>query len=94
MIDPTKIDFNQIPKKFCDGAIGAFNKDSFYFAFTSGNNLDSFATTPRVMKDIAIFLDKHVKNYEKQYGEIDMTPPLIPSPIQSSDLGDIGEEKK
>ena len=92
MIDPKKVDFNQLPKKFCDGAIGAFNKDTFYLAITSGNNLDVFATTPRVMKDISIFLNNHVKNYEKQHGEIDMTPALIPSPIQSSDLGDV--EKK
>jgi hypothetical protein len=46
------------------------------------------------MKDIAIFMDNHVKNYEKQFGEIDMTPPLIPSPIQSSDLGDGGKDKQ
>ncbi|HNW71824.1 MAG TPA: hypothetical protein PKZ36_01975 [Candidatus Paceibacterota bacterium] len=87
MIDPKKIDFNQLPKKFCDGAIGAFNKESFFFAFTSGNNLDVFATTPRTMKDIAIFLTRHVENYEKQFGEIDMTIPEIPSPLQMSDLG-------
>ncbi len=86
MIDPTKIDFNQLPKKFCDGAIGAFNKDIFYFGITSGNNMDVFATTPRVMKDIAIFLDNHIKNYEKQNGVIDMSVPPIPSPLQSSDL--------
>lgn len=93
MIDPTKLDFNQIPKKFCDGAVGAFSKDVFYFATTSGNNLDSFATTPRVMKDIAIFLNKHVENYEKQFGVIDMTPPQIISPLQISDLNKSGDNK-
>jgi len=86
MIDPTKIDFNQLPKKFCDGAIGAFSKDVFYFGMTSGNNIDVFATTPKVMKDIATFLGNHVANYEKQNGVIDMTIPPIPSPLQSSDL--------
>jgi hypothetical protein len=92
MIDPKKIDFNQLPKKFCDGAIGAFNKDLFFFGMTSGNNLDVFATTPRVMKDIAMFLGKHVENYEKQFGEIDMTIPEIPSPLQMSDFGDSGKK--
>ena len=92
MIDPKKVDFNQLPKRFCDGAIGAFNKDSFFFGVTSGNSVDIFATTPRVMKDIAVFLEKHVANYEKQFGKIDMTIPDIPSPIQISDLGSSGKK--
>jgi hypothetical protein len=87
MIDPQKIDFNQLPKKFCDGAVGAFNKDLFFFAMTSGNNIDVFATTPRIMKDISIFLNRNIENYEKQFDVIDMTIPDIPSPIQISDLG-------
>jgi hypothetical protein len=86
MIDPKKIDFNQLPKKFCDGAIGAFGKEIFSFALTSGNSIDSFATTPQVMKSIAIWVGDQVKNYEKQFGEIDMTPPQIQSPIQIADL--------
>ncbi|MCU0660667.1 MAG: hypothetical protein MUD00_03610 [Candidatus Pacebacteria bacterium] len=86
MVDHTKVDFNQIPKKFCDGAIGAHAKDLFVFCMTSGNNLDSFATNPRVMKDIANFFARQVEVYEKQYGTIDMTQAFIPSPIQSSDL--------
>lgn len=86
MVDPKKIDFNQLPKKFCDGALGAFSKDAVMFAITSGNNLDPFATTPRMAKNIAIFFNQQIEKYEKQYGEIDMNPPLIPSPIQSSDL--------
>ena len=86
MIDPQKIDFNQLPKKFCDGAIGAHGKDLFSFAFTSGNNLDSFATTPQIMKSIAIWLNGQIESYEKQFGEIDMTPLKIQSPIQMADL--------
>jgi len=86
MIDPTKIDFNQLPKKFADGAIGAYNKDSFFFGVTSGNNIDVFATTPRVMKDVAMFLARHIENYEKQFGIIDMSVPPIPSPLQPSDF--------
>ena len=86
MIDPKKIDLNQLPKKFCDGAIGAHSKELFSFVLTSGNNLDSFATTPQVMKSIAIWIDSQIKNYEKQFGEIDMTPPQISSPIQMADL--------
>lgn len=87
MIDPTKLDFNQMPKRFCDGAVGSFGKEVFFFGMTSGNSLEVYATTPQTMKDIAGFFQKHVENYEKQFGTIDMTPPAIPSPIQASDLG-------
>ena len=86
MVDPTKIDINELPKKFCDGALGAFGKELFSFALSSGNNLDSFATTPQIMKSITIWMNEQVKNYEKQFGEIDMTPPQIQSPIQRTDL--------
>ncbi len=86
MIDPKQIDFNQLPKKFCDGALGAFNKELFSFALTSGNSLDSFATTPQMMKSIAIWVGDQIKNYEKQFGEINMVTPQIQSPIQMADL--------
>ena len=87
MIDPKTIDFNQLPKKFCDGAVGAFGKDIFAFCLTSGNALESFATNPQTMKSIAEFFKGQVENYEKQHGMIDMTPSPIPSPLQSPDLG-------
>lgn len=86
MIDPTKIDINQLPKKFCDGAIGAHGKEIFSFSLTSGNNLESYATTPQIMKSIAIWMNEQVANYEKQFGLIDMTLPQIQSPIQIADL--------
>jgi len=93
MVDPKKVDMNQIPKKFIDGAIGAYGKEIFSFSLTSGNNLDSFATTPQVMKSIAVWMDTQIKNYEKQFGVIDMTPPEIVSPLQASDLSKPGDEK-
>ena len=94
MIDATKIDINQLPKKFCDGALGAYGKDFFAFALTSGNSLDSFAVTPQVMKSISVWMQGQVENYEKQFGEIDMMPPKIQSPIQISDLKKPGEGDK
>ena len=94
MIDPTKVDMNQLPKKFIDGAIGAHGKEFFSFALTSGNNLDSFATTPQVMKSISIWVNEQIKNYEKQFGVIDMTPPKVVSPLQISDLRKPGDDNK
>ncbi len=93
MVDPTKVDMNKLPKKFIDGAMGGHGKDVFSFALTSGNNLDSFATTPQVMKSISIWMAKQIENYEKQFGVIDMTPPQIVSPLQVSDLRK-GEDEK
>lgn len=84
---------NQLPKKFVDGAIGAYGKEVFSFALTSGNNLDPYATTPQIMKSISVWMQKQVANYEKQFGEIDMTPQKIMSPIQMSDLGKGGENE-
>lgn len=88
MIDPKKIDINQLPKKLCDGAIGGYGKEIFSFALTSGNSLDCFASTPQVMKAIALWISSQIDNYEKQFGKIDMTPPEIQSPLQAADLGD------
>ena len=93
MIDPKKVNMNELPKKFCDGAIGAYGKEIFSFALTSGNNLDSFAATPQVMKSIAMWINGQIQNYEKQFGVIDMTPPQIQSPIQMADLKKPGEGK-
>ncbi len=86
MVDPTKINMNQLPKKLIDGAVGAYGKEAFYYALTSGNNIDSFASTPQVMKSIAEWMSKQVENYEKQFGVIDMSPSAVQSPIQINDL--------
>lgn len=86
MIDPAKIDFNQLPKKYCEGAVGAYGKEVFSFAIVSGNNLDTFATNPKTMKHIALWMNTQVQSYEKQFGEIDMTQPELQSPIQAADL--------
>ncbi|MFA6408092.1 MAG: hypothetical protein WCW36_01270 [Candidatus Paceibacterota bacterium] len=87
MIDPKKVDINELPKKLCDGALGGFNKEIFSFVLTSGNSLDSFASTPQVMKSISIWMQGQIENYEKQFGVIDMNPPQIQSPLQAADLG-------
>lgn len=82
---------NELPKKFVDGAIGAYGRDIFSFALSSGNSLDSFATTPQIMKSIALWMEAQIKTYEKQFGVIDMTPPKVVSPLQASDLKKPGE---
>ena len=86
MIDPTKVNINDLPKKFADGALGAFGKGVFFFSVTSGNMLDTFSTTPQIMKSIAMWMNDQVNKYEEAYGEIDMNPGEIISPIQPTDI--------
>jgi hypothetical protein len=87
MVDPTKIQLNELPKKFCDGAIGTFNKEVFTLILTSGNSLDAYVSTPQIMKSIAATMSVQIHNYEKQFGEISVRPLEIRSPIQAADLG-------
>lgn len=95
MVDPTKINMNELSKKFIDGAIGAHAKGVFYFTLTSGNSLDSsFAAIPQTMKSIAVWMDGQVKKYEETFGEIDMTPPKISSPLQMGDFKKSGDGDK
>lgn len=86
MIDPQKVDLNRMPKTFADGALGSYSKAVFYFSMTTGENLHTYATTPQCMKSISVWMQKLVENYENSFGEIDMTPPSIISPIQVTDL--------
>ncbi|MBP6911575.1 MAG: hypothetical protein KBB88_00010 [Candidatus Pacebacteria bacterium] len=86
MVDPKNIDFNQLPKKFCDGALGAFNKDAIMFCITSGSSLEPYATTPQIAKNIAMFFSQQIDKYEEEFGKIDSTVPSIRSPLQASDL--------
>lgn len=92
MIDPKKVNINELPKKYIDGALGSYGKEGFSFAVTSGNELHSFMTTPVIMKSIANWIAKQVEGYEKQFGVIDMTPPQIQSPIQMVDLKKGGDK--
>ena len=69
-----------------------FHVDTQFTTQDLALSLDQFSD--RILKPAvaAIFLNKHVANYEKQFGTIDMTIPDIPSPIQISDLGTSGKK--
>lgn len=86
MIDVQNVNLNNVPKKFLDGAIGAYGKNIFMVSFTLGNMADSYATIPPVMKDVARFLSKLVEEYEKAYGPIDMAIPEVISPFKFDDF--------
>lgn len=95
MVDPKKVNMNNLPKKLCDGAIGSYGKEIFAFALTTGTAVDAYGATPQTMKSIAQWMTKQVEQYEKQFGEIDMKPSPVHSPIQMADLNrDRGEGNK
>ena len=86
MIDLSKINIANLPKVFCDGAFGGFDKEQIFFCFTSGTNVTSFATNPQMYKEIFEWMQRSVKLYEEKHGEIKINHE-IPSPFQFGDLG-------
>lgn len=87
MLDYSKINIESLPKVFADGAFGALNKEFFYFAFTSGNKVETFATNPSTYKSITEWMVKSLKMYEEKYGEIKQEERQIISPFTLGDLG-------
>lgn len=72
---------NAAPKRFADGMFGGFNKSTFFFAVTSGEDYTGFATTVEQMKVFYNWLKDNVERYEKEHGVIELTGPVI-SPFQ------------
>ncbi len=81
-----RININDLPKKFCEQSFGSFGKEVFVVSLISGKNLDTYALTPQIMKSISRWMNGQVETYESKYGEINMEPAPIQSPIQSNDL--------
>jgi len=52
MIDPKKVDMNQLPKKFIDGAIGAHGKEIFSFALPQTLHLGNLNWDTRLANSI------------------------------------------
>lgn len=65
-----------------------FNEEGFNFLLTSGNQGRQFTATPRHAKRIYLLLEKQIKEYEKQFGEIKTQLPEMPKTTQEE--GKIG----
>jgi len=65
------MDFNKIPKLFCESLTIGFAKHAFYFGFSSGVNQSAFAVPPEVAKGLIEGLTQKVAEYEKAFGPID-----------------------
>lgn len=81
-----RININDLPKKFCEQSFGSFGREAFVVSLISGKNLDTYALTPQIMKSVSSWMNDQVVAYESKYGEINMEPQAIQSPIQSNDL--------
>ncbi len=83
MIDPTKVNINDIPKQFIDAGLAAHTKEFFYVILGSGNALNGFATSPSQFKALANMMSKNLELFEQKYGIIVQNDkePII-SPIQ------------
>lgn len=88
------MDFNQVPKQFCDDVTVGFRDDTFAVVLRSGNTGHAFAFSPEHTKRLAQYLTYQVEQYEKKYQEIDAVwSPNIQSPIQPDDLNSPGTGK-
>ncbi|MBM3206315.1 MAG: DUF3467 domain-containing protein [Candidatus Staskawiczbacteria bacterium] len=65
-----------------------YNEEGFNFLITSGNQGRQFTATPKHAKRISMLLEKQIKEYEKQFGEIKTQLPEIPK--QSQEENKIG----
>jgi len=85
MINPDKININDIPKIFCDGGYTGHSQESFVFILFSGNQIYGFMTVPSQMKALIKMFNTQLEEYEKKFGTIpfdDNNQNLIISPFQ------------
>lgn len=61
-----------------------FNEEGFNLLMTSGNQGRQFVATPKHAKRILMLLEKQIKEYEKQFGEIKTHLPEAPKQSQES----------
>ena len=59
-----------------------FNEEGFNLLITSGNQGRQFTATPKHAKRILMLLEKQIKEYEKQFGEIKTQLPQMPKTSQ------------
>lgn len=86
------MDFNKIPKQFCENVVAGHSQESFVMLMNVGETAHAYALTPAHMKRLAQSLSHQVEEYEKKFGAIDAKwSPGIESPLQSKDIKGSGE---
>jgi hypothetical protein len=81
------MDFNKIPKQFCDNVVAGHTGENFILMMSVGEAANAYALTPPHMKRLVQSLTHQVSEYEKKFGEINAKwSPGIESPIQPKDI--------
>lgn len=81
------MDFNKIPKQFCENVVAGHSEENFVMVMSVGETAQAYALTPTHMKRLVQSLSHQVEEYEKKFGPIQAKwSPGIESPIQSKDI--------
>ncbi len=81
------MDFNKIPKQFCDNVVAGHTNENFVLLLSVGEAATAYAFTPAHMKRLVQSLGHQVAEYEKAFGPIDAKwSPGIESPLQPKDI--------
>ncbi len=86
------MDFNKIPKQFCENVIVGHSQENFVMIMSVGETANAYALTPPHMKRLVQSLMHQIGEYEKKFSPIQARwSPGIESPIQSKDIKGGGE---
>jgi len=86
------MDFNAIPKQFCENVVAGHSEENFVMVMSVGNTANAYALTPPHMKRLVQSLTHQIDEYEKKFGPIEAKwSPGIESPLQSKDINGSGE---
>ncbi|HCR52451.1 TPA: hypothetical protein DIV48_02260 [Candidatus Kaiserbacteria bacterium] len=81
------MDFNKIPKQFCENVIAGHSEENFVLLMSVGETAHAYALTPQHMKRLVQSLVHQLGEYEKKFGTINAKwVPGIESPLQSKDI--------
>lgn len=81
------MDFNKIPKQFCENVVAGHSEENFVMVMSVGETAQAYALTPPHMKRLVQSLAHQLAEYEKKFGPIQAQwSPGIESPIQSKDI--------
>ena len=88
----TDMDFNKIPKQFCENIVAGHTQENFVIIMSAGENAAAYALTPAHMKRVTQSFTHQVEEYEKNFGPINAKwSPGIESPLQPKDIKGSGE---
>ena len=86
------MDLSKVPKQFCENVTIGFSQELFALGMLNGEQGVFFALTPQHTKRLSQYLAYQIEQYEKNFGAIKAQwSPIIPSPIQTKDLGTKGD---